>query len=173
MDLAVAIAGGFVEDHRDPSREEDLTGVGICQPHRLLEDLAGLDPPTCPLLAREFPVQRRGVLTNHEESLAACDPEQETGRAEVAVVDPDVLGTDDLQDLAQQRPLLCMAVLAEDHVGDEHQARVEHDQRLTRQGPGADRAQLLDAVLRGSEMISVKNLDAIARQQWGGRRPSS
>ena len=27
--------------------------------------------------------------------------------------------------------------------------------------------QLLDAVLRGSEMISVKNLDAIARQQWG------
>jgi hypothetical protein len=46
-----------------------------------------------------------------------------------------------------------MAVLAEDHVGDEHQARIEHDQRLTRQGPGADRAQLLDAVLRGSEMI--------------------
>ncbi len=64
-----------------------------------------------------------------------------------------------------------MAVLAEDHVGDEHQARVEHDQRLTRQGPGADRAQLLDAVLRGSEMISVKNLDAIARQQWGESTP--
>lgn len=29
VELAVAIAGGLVEDHRDPSHEEDLTGVGL------------------------------------------------------------------------------------------------------------------------------------------------
>ena len=106
VNFAVAVASGLVEGHRDSPREEDLTGIGIAQPHRLLEDLAGLNPPTCPLLAREFPVQRRGVLTNHEECLVTCDPKQETGRAKVAIVDPNVLGTDQLQHLAQERPLL-------------------------------------------------------------------
>ena len=67
-----------------------------------------------------------------------------------------------------------VAVLAEEHVDGEHQAGVEHDQRLSRQSPGADRAQLLDAMLRGREMIAVEDLDAITGQQrWqraAGRR---
>ena len=105
------------------------------------------------------------MLTHHEERLTAGDPEQKPGRAEVPVVDPDVLGADRREDLVQQRPLLRMAVLAEDHVDDEHQTRVEHRQRLSRQGSRSDRAQFLDAVLSGSQMIPVEDLDAIARQQ--------
>ena len=69
------------------------------------------------------------------------DAEEEAGRAEVAVGDPDLAGPDRLQDLIQQRPLLGVAVLAGEHVGDQHRLRVEHDQGLARQGPGPDRCE--------------------------------
>ena len=60
-----------------------------------------------------------------------------------------------------------MAVFAGDDVRDQHQAGVEDDQRLPRQGTGAHRAQLLEAVLGPGQMIAVDDLDAITRQQGG------
>ena len=46
MKFPVAVAGRRIQDHRNAAHEEDFAGVGIGQPHRLLEDLAGVDPAT-------------------------------------------------------------------------------------------------------------------------------
>ena len=159
-----SLAGRFVS--RDPTQDEDLARV-VGGPDRLLEDLAGVDPAARPPLPHELPVQRRGVLADDEERLATGDPEEEVRRAEVAILDPEIAGADDFQDLVQQRTLLGMAVFAEDHVGGQHQPRVEHDQGLPRQGPGADRPQFLEPVLGPGQVVAVEDLDVIARQQRG------
>jgi hypothetical protein len=53
------------------------------------------------------------VLPRDEGRPARRDPEEEVGRAEVAVVDPDIVGLDQREDPSQQRPLLGVAVLAD------------------------------------------------------------
>ena len=119
--------------------------------------------------------QARRFPTNSQWSVEACcritknplaprDPEEEVGRAKVAVGDPEILRRDDLQDLVQQRPFLGMTVFAQDHVGGQHQPGVEDDQRMAGQGPGADRPQLLEPVLGPGEMVAVEDPDAITGQ---------
>ena len=132
--------------------------------NRVLEDLAGVDPAAGPPLPDELPMERRGMLSDHEESAPLRDPEEEVGRAEVAVGDPEILRRDDLQDLVQQRPFLGMTVFTQDHVGGQHQPGVEDDQRMAGQGPGADRPQLLEPVLRPGEMVAVEDSNAITGQ---------
>ncbi len=163
VELRVPVPRRLVQDHRDPPQEEDLTRV-VGGPDRLLIDLAGLDPAARPPLADALPVECRGVLSDHEETAAPRDPEEEIGRAEVAVGDEEVLGRDDRQDPVQQRSLLGMTVFAQDDVGGQHQPGVEDDQRLAGQGPGADRPQLLEPVLGAGEMVAVEDPDAIAGQ---------
>ena len=99
------------------------------------------------------------MLADHEGTATPGDPEEEVGRAEVAVGDPDLAGPDRLQDLIQQRPLLGVAVLAEEHVGGQHRLRVEHDQGVAGQGPGPDGPQLLDPVLGPGQVVAVEDLD--------------
>jgi hypothetical protein len=57
-----------------------------------------------------------------------------------------------------------MTVFTQDHVGSQHPLGVEHDQRMTGQGPGADGPQLLDSVLGAGEMVAVEDPDTIAGQ---------
>ena len=95
------------------------------------------------------------------------DPEEEVGRAEVAVRDPQVPRRDGLKDLIQQRPLLGMAALAEDGVDGQHPFGVEDDEGMAGQGPGPHRPQLLDAVLGPGQVVAVEDLGAIARQERG------
>jgi hypothetical protein len=121
-------------------------------------------PHARPPLPDELPVECRGVLTDHEGSVPPRDPEEEVRRAGVAVGDPEVVRRDDRRDPVQQRPLLGMTVLAQDHVGGQHQPGVEHDQRMAGRGPGADRPQLLEPVLAPGEMVAVEDPSAITGQ---------
>jgi hypothetical protein len=107
------------------------------------------------------------VLADHEGTATPGDPEEEAGRAEVAVGDPDLARPDGLQDLVQQRPLPGVAVLAREHVGDQHRLRVEHDQGVAGQRPGSDGAQLLEAVLGPGQVVAVEDLDRVTRQPGG------
>ena len=124
-------------------------------------DPAGFGPPARPPLPDELPVERRGVLSDHEEPVSPRDPEEEIRRAEVAVGDPEVLRRDQRQDLVQQRSLLGMTVFTQHHVGGQHPSGVEDDQRMAGQGSGADRPQLLEPVFGPGEMVAVEEANAI------------
>src|SRR4051812_25803969 len=132
--------------------------------HPLLEARPGPGPAAGPPLAHPLDEEGGPVLPDHEAAVPLDDAEEEVGRAEVAVGDPDVSGPDRFQDLTQQRPLLGMAVLAAEHVGDEHRLRVEHDQGLARQGTGPDGAKLLEPVLGPGQVVTVEDLDPVAGQ---------
>src|SRR5215217_7728099 len=109
MNLGVALSVKLIKDHRDSSQQEDFA-LGVRGPELLLEDRASLKAsPTFPLTHQRV-MQSRAVLADHERATTLRDPEEEAGRAEVAVGDPEVLGRHLLQDLIQQRPLLGMAV---------------------------------------------------------------
>lgn len=104
------------------------------------------------------------MLADHERTAPAGDAEQEVGRAEVAVGNPQVARPDHGPDLVGQRPLLGMAVLAEYHGADQHPLGVEHDQGVTGQGPGAGEPQRLDPVLAAGQVVAVEDLDMVALQ---------
>ncbi len=87
--------------------------------------------------------------------------------AEVAVRYPHVPGPDLGQDVVQQRPLLGMAVLTRDQVRDQHQCRLQHRQRLARQGRGRLVACLPEAMFRGGEVVAVQDAHAVARHGLG------
>jgi hypothetical protein len=57
---------------------------------------------------------------------------------------------------------LGVTILAEDDVGNQHPFGVEHDQRMTGQGPSADETQRLDPMLGPGQMTSVENPNAIS-----------
>src|SRR3954454_4051322 len=107
MDLGVTVPSRAVQDHGDPAQEQDLTSL-MNDPDRLLEDLAGLDPSPRPSFADELPGQVAGMLADHEEGRTPGDPEDEAGRAEVAILDPEVVGPDQRQERLQERSLLSM-----------------------------------------------------------------
>jgi hypothetical protein len=164
MDLPVTIPRRLVQDHRHAPQEENLARL-VGRPQPLLEDRPGLDPPARLPLAHQGVMQRRGVLADDEGAVATGDPEDEVGGAEVAVRDPQILRRDGLEDLIQQRPLLGMAVLAEDGVDGQHPLGVEDDQGVTGQGRRPHRPQLLDAVLGPGQVVAIEDFGAIARQE--------
>jgi hypothetical protein len=155
VEFGLPVARRSVREHRHPPQDQDLARA-VGGPDRLLEDLAGVDPAAGPPLPDEPPAGRRGAWSDHGGSAPLNDPEEEVRRAEVAVGDPEVLRRDQLQDPAQRRALLRMAVFAQDHVGGQHQPGVEHDRRMTGPGRGADRPQLLEPVPGAGEVVPVE-----------------
>ncbi len=104
------------------------------------------------------------MLSNQEGPIAASDPEEEIGRAEVAVGDPKILRLRPSPRSDPTATFLGMTVFAQDHIGGQHQPGVEHDQRMTGQGRGADGPQFLDPMLGPGEVVAVEDPGAITGQ---------
>src|SRR5262249_16126120 len=132
--------------------------------HVLLEDLPG----TASAVRPKGPARGDGevaVLPNDEEAIAPDDPAQERDGAEVAVTDPEICCDDALQNLSEERPLMCMRVFARNHIDRQHQGGVQDNEGLPRQGPCLDLAQHGQTVFRSSEVIPINDLDAVTREQ--------
>ena len=107
------------------------------------------------------------MLADEVEAAAFGNGQQEPLDAEVAVGHPEVALADLGHDLIKQGALLGVAVLAQDDVGGHLPGRLVDDQGLTRQRRRAVLACLLQAVLRGRQMVAVEDAHPIARDGLG------
>jgi len=104
------------------------------------------------------------VLTDDERTAPRRDAEEDGRRAEVAVGDPQVAGSDHGQELVGHRPLLGVTVLAQDDIEDQPRLGLEDDQSLPRQGPGTGGPQRLEPMLGPGQVTAIDDPGAIPRQ---------
>ena len=102
-------------------------------------------------------MKRRAVLADHERPPRRGIPKRKPVVQKLRSAIQRSPGRDGRLDLIQQRPLLGVAVLAGDGVDGQHQIGVEDDQGMAGQGPGPQRAQLLDPVLGPGQVIAVED----------------
>src|SRR5262249_5617930 len=161
--------GSLVQLESEATQFQDPVAVHLDDANPLLLNEPRGDPADITPGGHRLPAQRLPVLSNQEAPATGPDPEEEPGRAEVAVGDPQVAGLDAWQHLVHQRALLGMGVLARDYVDDQHHRRVEDHQRLARQGGRMGRPRGRDAVLGRGQVIAVEDLGAVAGDQLGQR----
>ena len=98
--------------------------------------------------------------------LAACgQPEQEGGRAEIAVGQQQILRFEPLQQSRQQGPFRGVTVRARQHVYRQHQRRIEHDHGMSRQRRNILRPQFLQTPLGCRQVIAIRDQRAKTGQQ--------
>jgi hypothetical protein len=83
------------------------------------------------------------------------DSEEQGRRAEVSVGDPDIVRFDKGENLRRERSFLCVSVFTRDHVGREHQRRIQHDQRVSWKRTRNTSAEHAQSTFRGAEVIAV------------------
>jgi len=110
-------------------------------------------------------------MANHKEGLLPRGSEQQARRAEVSIRHDDIVGFDDVDDLIGKRALLCVPVLAGDHVGHEHRRWVQEDDRVSRQRTSDTSMKNLKPALGGRKMITVQNSNTVVWDQI--RQPAS
>src|SRR5512135_2694466 len=152
------VPGRLIQLEPDAAQFHDPVAVHLGDADRLLLDEPGGDPADLAPGRCRLPTQRLPVLTDQEAPATGPDSEEEPGRAEVAVGDPQVAGFDPGQHRIDQGSLLGMGVLARGYVDDHHRRRIEDHQRLTRQGRGVARPRGLDPVLGRGQVIAVEDL---------------
>jgi hypothetical protein len=105
------------------------------------------------------------MLAGHEKRLAGTDPEQESGRAKIAVIDPHVPRLHRLQHLRQQRSFLGVRVLVRENVNHQLPPWVQNHQRVARQRGCIHGTQHLQPPLGSSHMVAVQNQHIVSRQR--------
>lgn len=133
VEFSVPVASRLREFDRDATHPQGLTMLGVAHQQRLFIDCAAA---AC-TLARETTDQLPlylTVLTYHEGSASAGQPEHQSQGAKVAIFDPEVIYLNVLEHLSNQAPLLGMTILVEKDISNQHALLVQHHECLARQG---------------------------------------
>src|SRR5262249_28281574 len=169
MDLRVALACRLVQGHRDATDYQHLPDL-VSQAQALLVDPSRLTAALGFPLPEQFAAQA-AVLAQDEETATAQDPPEQSQGAEVAVRNPHVARANQRVDRLQQRTLLRVAILRQEHVRDGQVLLVQDPQDEARQREGPGQPQLRQAVFGSREMIAVEELDPVTGQQGRQRSP--
>src|SRR5262249_14859981 len=74
------------------------------------------------------------VLTDRKRGAPAGHAKHQPPRAKVAILDPEMILLDVVEQLSDQAPFLRMAIFAQKHIGNQHALLVQRHQRLAREG---------------------------------------
>src|SRR6185436_4566361 len=105
-------------------------------------------------LVQGFP-RHSCMLSSDEERLSLHDQKQKHQRAEVAVIDKQVVWFD--VQLIEQRSLLSMSIFTTDDIVNQHVVGIEDRQRLPRQSSGRRVAQDAESVIGLSQVVPIQN----------------
>jgi hypothetical protein len=104
------------------------------------------------------------VLTDHERGTPPGHATPQTAGAKVALFAPEVLLLNVVEHLRDPATLWGMAILAQQHIGNQPALVVQHHQGVAREGRRPGTAPFFEAMLGGGQMMAIEDFALRAGQ---------
>ena len=96
MEFRISVSRGHLELDGDAAQEHRLTGFGVSYPHQLLIDRATASGASALGVTQQLAL-KLAVLAHHERRPSPMHAKEQTQGAEVAILDPQLIGLDELE----------------------------------------------------------------------------
>ena len=132
MEFGVPVPCRYLQFDGDATKAHRLAGGGVSHLHGLFINRTAASGADAFRSPQPFP-WKLPVLAHHERRPSSLHAKEEAERAKVAILDPQLIGLHQIENLRNHTTLLGMTIFIEQDIGNEHALLIQHHEGLAGQ----------------------------------------